>query len=70
MVLAEGRAYCTAPANGYCDQRLGACVCNAGYTGLSCEACEPTHYRNGSRCELKRASGAAGRRRPASWRLL
>ncbi|CAM9174743.1 unnamed protein product, partial [Chrysoparadoxa australica] len=48
--LQDGLFYCTSKNHGYCDKRSGSCMCNTGYSGLSCESCQPTHYQEGGLC--------------------
>ena len=50
----DGKYYCTAKANGYCDRRSGKCVCAGGYAGSSCQACAQTHHLIGGQCLPKR----------------
>jgi hypothetical protein len=51
--LEDGKFYCKAKENGYCDRRSGTCFCNTGYAGSSCEDCDPNHYQLGSLCYKK-----------------
>ena len=50
----DGKYYCTAKANGYCDRRSGKCFCSEGHAGSSCQACAQTHLLVGGRCLPKR----------------
>ncbi len=51
--LDDGKYYCMAKEYGYCDRRSGTCFCNTGYTGATCEDCDPNHHRIGSLCYKK-----------------
>lgn len=51
--LDDGKFYCTSRLHGYCDARSGACFCNEGYAGDSCEDCDPTHHLIGDLCYEK-----------------
>jgi hypothetical protein len=49
----NGEFYCFGREYGYCDQRSGLCVCNQGYTGLDCTACQPGFFKQGGLCVAK-----------------
>ena len=51
--LEDSKFYCMAKEYGYCDRRSGTCFCNKGYSGDSCEECDPNHHRIGSLCYKK-----------------
>ncbi|KAH7492145.1 hypothetical protein PRIC2_002195 [Phytophthora ramorum] len=49
----NGEYYCFSREYGYCDRRSGLCVCNQGYTGLDCTACQPGYFKRGGLCFAK-----------------
>ncbi len=51
----DGKYYCQAKENGYCDRRSGTCFCNHGYKGDSCNECAPSHFLLGSLCYPKKS---------------
>ncbi|ETL29755.1 hypothetical protein L916_17151 [Phytophthora nicotianae] len=51
----NGEFYCFSREYGYCDRRSGLCVCNQGYTGLECTACQPGYFKRGGLCLAKKS---------------
>ncbi|KAI9999082.1 hypothetical protein PInf_003764 [Phytophthora infestans] len=51
----NGEFYCFSREYGYCDRRSGLCVCNPGYTGLDCTACQPGYFKRGGLCFAKKS---------------
>jgi hypothetical protein len=50
----DEKYYCRGKEYGYCDRRSGTCFCNDGYTGESCDQCDPSHFELGGLCYPKR----------------
>ena len=46
----DDKYYCLGKEYGFCDRRSGACFCNHGYQGISCQQCLPSHIRVGELC--------------------
>lgn len=46
--------FCRSSEFGYCDRRTGMCHCRAGYQGIDCGDCTPSHYLEDGRCRPKR----------------
>ncbi|KAG2796305.1 hypothetical protein PC111_g21776 [Phytophthora cactorum] len=51
----NGEFYCFSREYGNCDRRSGLCVCNQGYTGLDCTACQPGYFKRGGLCFAKKS---------------
>ncbi|CEG45777.1 Actin-binding cytoskeleton protein, filamin [Plasmopara halstedii] len=49
----NGEYYCFSREYGYCDQSSGLCICNHGYAGLSCTACQSGFLKQGGLCYAK-----------------